>query len=252
MLTDPEFFAMKIVVPIFSLLSISLHSNAQDSIVYKLNQHFRIIDNSDYIYRRVIKKINDTTFQQTDYFRIGALLQQTLFKDKELKILNGKYIAFDGKGKITVTGYYYNNKPVHTWHFYNLEKNNQTDSLDYDFYSNLKKQFEQSHSIADSIKYNAETDNEATFPGGDKAWKRYLTRNLESFSEDFPSSKGKEIQIAFMVDKTGKLINIHPVMGINPTIDFEIVKIIRRSPKWSPAEQNGKRVIAIRTQPIHF
>ena len=230
----------------------SLHLAGQDSIVYKLNRYFRVIDNSDYSYRRVIKKINDTIFQQRDYYRAGALFQQTLFKDKDMKVRNGRYDAFDGKGRFAVTGYYYNNKPVGTWYFYDAGKHDRADSLDYDFYSNLKNQLSVSRSLSDSIKYNPETEKESVYPGGDKAWKRFLTRSFEEFPEDYPIARGKQSIISFMIDKTGRLINVYPVTSIDPRVDLEIVRIIRSSPGWEPAEQNGRKVISVMSQPINF
>jgi hypothetical protein len=161
-----------------------------------------------------------------------------------LKIKHGKYIAFTSKGNIAINGLYENNQPKGIWYFNNNTKADKTDSLDYSFYSNLKKNFEAN---TDSIVLNPNADKEAEYPGGPKAWKRFLDNNLSEFDE---TDSEKEIVISFMIDKYGKLFNAYPVKSISPIIDLEIIKLIRKSPNWSPAIQNGKKVIVIFTQSI--
>jgi hypothetical protein len=124
------------------------------------------------------------------------------------------------------------------------------DSLDYNFYSDFKSKYETGKISADSILFNAETNKAAVFPGGEKAWKRYLNNNLEVvFAPVYPE---KEIQISFMIDKDGNVINVHPVKSIDPLTDLETVQIIRKSPKWLSAERSGKKVISVITQPVNF
>jgi hypothetical protein len=67
---------IKINLIIFSFFVV-FSANAQDSTVYKLNKYYRIINNTDFDYRRVIKKINDTTWEQFDYTRLGNPHQRT-------------------------------------------------------------------------------------------------------------------------------------------------------------------------------
>ena len=233
------------------LLSSLVASNAQDSIVYKLNQYFRKIDNTDFSYRRVIKKLNDSTWEQFDYTRLGNPYQQIFFKDTNLKIRHGKYTLFNSKNKVDISGFYQNNMPVNTWFFYNPGKNHLIDSLDYNFYSNLKKQFS-GQLLPDSIRFNSEIDKEAGFPGGEKAWKRFLSRNFEGFLDEFPAAAHKEIHVSFMIDRSGNMVNVYPVKSIDPKIDREIISVLKTSPKWIPAEQDNKKVIAIIIQPISF
>jgi hypothetical protein len=242
-----KFFLLCIFVPAFAF-----QSDAQDSIVYKLNQYFRKIENTDYTYRRVIKKINDSAWEQFDYLRFGNPYQQTFFKDKELKIQHGQYTLFDSKGKASVTGTYENNRPAYTWYFYNTGKDRLTDSIDYRFYSTLGTRYTGQLPAPDSILFNSAADQEAVFPGGEKAWKKFLTKNFEDFANDFPEAAHKEIHISFMIDKTGKLINVYPVKSIDPFVDFAVIQRIRNSPGWKPAEQRGKKKIAIRMQSLHF
>ena len=108
---------IKINLVIFSLFAV-LSAHGQDSIVYKLNKYYRIINNTDFDYRRVVKKINDTTWQQFDYTRLGNPHQQTLFKDKDLKIRNGQYIKFNNGPQVLIKGNYKNNQPAGIWYFY--------------------------------------------------------------------------------------------------------------------------------------
>jgi len=235
------------ITPIIFTLFTALTSYGQDSLVYKLNKYYRIINNTDFDYRRVIKKVNDTTWEQFDYTQLGNLHQRTLFKDKNLKIRNGQYTRFNNGPQVIIKGNYKNNEPEGIWYFYFSKKN---DSLNYNFYSDLRAKYAERAGNSDSVKFNTETDKEAVFPGGENAWRRYLRKSLEDVVD--PGYPLKEIQISFMIDTNGNIINVHPVKSIDPLTDLEVVGIIRKSPKWSIAEQGGKKVFAIRTQPISF
>jgi len=236
----------KIKLIFFSFFGV-LSTHGQDSAVYKLNKYYRIINNTDFDYRRVIKKLNDTTWEQFDYTRLRNPHQRTLFKDKDLKIRNGLYTRFNNGPQVIIKGNYKNNKPEGVWYFYSPKK---IDSLNYNFYSDLRSNYVERMGNADSIIFNTETDKAAVFPGGEKAWKRYLNKSFEAvFGPIYPE---KEIQISFMIDKDGKVINVYPVKSIDPQIDLEVVQIIRESPKWISAEHKGRKIISIITQSVNF
>ncbi|MBI1781324.1 MAG: TonB family protein [Sphingobacteriales bacterium] len=95
---------------------------------------------------------------------------------------------------------------------------------------------------------------EAGFPGGDGAWKKFLERNLNG---QVPSDNGApegtyRVLVQFVVDKEGNVSDVKPLTSYGYGMEEEAVKAIKKGPKWTPAEQNGRKVKAYRTQPIVF
>ena len=89
----------------------------------------------------------------------------------------------------------------------------------------------------------------AVFSGGVNAWKAYLDKNLDTTlaAKYLKPGKRQEVKqiaaVQFVVDKEGnvsdvKVINKH----IHPKLAEEAIRLIKESPQWVPAEQNGKKV----------
>jgi periplasmic protein TonB len=94
---------------------------------------------------------------------------------------------------------------------------------------------------------------ESRYPGGTEAWRRFLIKDL---SNNYPQEaadqgiQGKVI-VTFIVDKAGNLSNVHAVAG--PKELYELAeKVIKKSGKWEPAQQNGQIVNSHKSQPIVF
>jgi hypothetical protein len=95
---------------------------------------------------------------------------------------------------------------------------------------------------------------EATFPGGNTGWRKFLELNLRS---DIPVNKGAPagiytVWIQFVVDKHGVISDIKPLTSWGFGMEEEVVRVIRKAPNWEPAIQNGKPVKAYRKQPVAF
>ena len=97
-------------------------------------------------------------------------------------------------------------------------------------------------------------DIEAKFPGGDGAWKKYLEKNLDP---NVPVEHGAPIGIysvivQFIVDKTGAISDIKTLTNFGYGMEQEVIRIIQKSPAWTPASQNNRNVKAYRKQPVTF
>ncbi|HEX6845616.1 MAG TPA: energy transducer TonB [Chitinophagaceae bacterium] len=97
-------------------------------------------------------------------------------------------------------------------------------------------------------------DMDATFPGGEAAWRKYLEQNL---NPNVPVENGAPIGIytvivQFIVDKTGALSDIKTLTNFGYGMEQEVIRIMRNSPMWLPARQNNRMVRAYRKQPITF
>jgi len=96
-------------------------------------------------------------------------------------------------------------------------------------------------------------DKEAYFIGGEKAWARFIAENV---NPNVPVKKkapagNYTVIIQFIVNKDGTL-DIEPLTNLGYGMEDEVIRVIKKSPLWIPAEQDGKKVRAYRKQPITF
>lgn len=95
---------------------------------------------------------------------------------------------------------------------------------------------------------------EASFKGGEGAWRKYLERNLNASAPvDNGANPGSyTVVVQFIVDKEGNISDVKALTNHGYGMEEEAVRVIKRGPKWEPAIQNGRQVKAYRKQPITF
>lgn len=82
-------------------------------------------------------------------------------------------------------------------------------------------------------------DKEAEFPGGTAAMNKWLFQNMNFVHEnELPTSK---MFLELIIETDGTLSSIKNVRGLKLT-DEAIQKLISTSPKWIPAQLNGRNV----------
>lgn len=91
---------------------------------------------------------------------------------------------------------------------------------------------------------------QASFPGGNAAWQKYLTRKISSQLDDPDEKDFGTVSVRFVVDTNGRVSNVTALNMINSSLAEVAVNAIRKGPDWLPAKQNGRYVKAYRTQPI--
>jgi protein TonB len=106
----------------------------------------------------------------------------------------------------------------------------------------------------DENKVFEKVEIEATFPGGEGAWRKFLERNLNANTPvDNGAPEGQyTVWVQFIVDKEGVISDVKPLTSHGYGMEAEAAKIIKKGPKWTPAQQNGRQVKAYRKQPITF
>ena len=95
-------------------------------------------------------------------------------------------------------------------------------------------------------------ENPAEFPGGPDGWKRYLERTLAY--PEIAQENGTQgvVRVQFIVDREGNISEVKALNDPGDGLADEAVRIIKRGPKWKPAEQNGRKVIYRHVQQITF
>ncbi|MFN8265836.1 MAG: energy transducer TonB [Chitinophagaceae bacterium] len=113
---------------------------------------------------------------------------------------------------------------------------------------------------ADTLKQNGpeqiltKVDIEAKFPGGDAAWNLYVQQALERKIDKLVRDKRSfgTCEMQFIVDKEGKISNVEALSLKESLLAKILTRILIDSPKWEPAEQDGRKVKAWRRQKVTF
>jgi beta-lactamase regulating signal transducer with metallopeptidase domain len=117
-----------------------------------------------------------------------------------------------------------------------------------------KNDLAESNKLAESDKIFEKVEIDASFPGGEAAWRNFVSNNLKkSIPTDKDAPGGTyTVWLQFIVDKEGNIIDIRALTSHGYGMEEESLRLMRSSPKWIPAKQNGHVVKAYRKQPITF
>lgn len=101
----------------------------------------------------------------------------------------------------------------------------------------------------DSVLVHVET--ESYFPGGEEGWIRFLKNNLTYPAKAVRKKIEGTVVVQFIVDKNGELSAIEAISGPE-LLQTAATDIIKASPRWKPAIQDGRIVKSYKKQPITF
>jgi N-acetylmuramoyl-L-alanine amidase len=97
-------------------------------------------------------------------------------------------------------------------------------------------------------------EQEAQFPGGVDAWRKYLAKSLDAtvaVKEGW--KKGVYyVNVQFITDKDGNISDVKALNYANTKTALACIEVVKNGPQWIPAMQNGRKVKAYRNQPITF
>src|ERR1700741_4523784 len=76
-------------------------------------------------------------------------------------------------------------------------------------------------------------DIEASFTGGDKAWRQYLERNVngEIPATNYAPPGAYTVVVQFIVDKDGSISDVRSLTNHGFGMEEEVIRIIRKGPK---------------------
>ncbi len=109
-------------------------------------------------------------------------------------------------------------------------------------FSNVKAQSEESIPTVsgDTKLYNsAGIEVKPEFKGGLNKFYEYISKNYRT--PEVQGLKGK-LLISFIVEKDGSIADIKVLKDIGYGTAEEAIRILKNCPKWTPAEQQGKKV----------
>ena len=95
-------------------------------------------------------------------------------------------------------------------------------------------------------------EENASFPGGKKAYAKYLKKNLRYPRQARRMGIEGKVYVQFIINRDGSLVDVHVVKGIGAGCDEEALRVIKNSPKWNPGKQRGRAVRQRMVIPIVF
>lgn len=88
-------------------------------------------------------------------------------------------------------------------------------------------------------------EESAAFPGGTKAYGKFLRTNLKYPSQAKNMGIEGRVFISFVVNTDGSLGDFELQRGIGAGCDEEALRVIMESPNWTPGKQGG---VAVKTK----
>ena len=92
---------------------------------------------------------------------------------------------------------------------------------------------------------------EPSFPGGSGAWLKFLQRSLQA-PEDIEPGKRIEVYVRFWVDIDGSVSKAEIIKSGGNAFDKEVLRVLKKMPKWEPALQAGRPIAVAFQQPVIF
>lgn len=92
---------------------------------------------------------------------------------------------------------------------------------------------------------------EPEFPGGMKAWVDFLNTHLR-VPDELEAGEKKTVLIRFLVSEEGEVTGFSVVQSAGRLYDNEVIRVLKKMPRWKPALQDSRAVSRSYTQPVTF
>lgn len=225
------------------------------------------INRAAYFMHRV--KDDDTTYVCRFYRNKGSMVKCETYKDENLQVPHGRFVWYNESGNIDSMGMVSNGKKDGYWEFRKPDGSmalsvffeNGSRVWTRNFASNITTYADgriidhNSKAYKDSIAAISaqNVSRAAEFNGGLEGWTKYLEKNLHTPGRfrDIVGSGGRgKVIVVFTIDKEGKIYDPYIEHSIEWSVDIETLRVLKESPKWTPAYQNGQPVIYRHKQSI--
>ena len=88
--------------------------------------------------------------------------------------------------------------------------------------------------------------------GGYENFYDFVRKNLKYPSQAHRMNIEGKVYVNFTVNEDGELVDFEILKGIGAGCDEEVLRIMRKAPKWNPGKQRGIPVRVKRVMPIEF
>jgi protein TonB len=109
----------------------------------------------------------------------------------------------------------------------------------------------------DAVKEPEKSDDsplpsrDPSFPGGPAAWLTFLQRYLQAPADVEPGER-IEVHVRFWIDVDGSVSRAEIIKSGGSAFDKEVLRVMKKMPKWEPALQAGRPIAVAYQQPVIF
>ncbi len=89
------------------------------------------------------------------------------------------------------------------------------------------------------------------FPGGMIALQKFMLKHLQQPDNIEPGQK-VVVRAKFVVDKEGNITEIDIIQSGRKDLDKEVIRVVKKMPKWKPGLQSGRPVAVYFNLPVSF
>ncbi len=90
------------------------------------------------------------------------------------------------------------------------------------------------------------------FPGGMGALMKFLSKNINYPEIAQENGIQGRVIVSFVVEKNGLPSQVKVVRGVDPALDKEAIRVVKKMPAWKPGKQQGRAVRQRFTLPVVF
>lgn len=239
-----------ILLPLLWIAAPLLHAQTPDNPRFYLWtpdwRNTTIADSAAYL--SAFSHKSDTVWQFDTWRFAGPMVSSEQYADQTATVRNGRQTYYHRTGFVDSTGDMIHGLPDGKWAY----ANDSGIITGYKFFTrgvvDSMQTVEPDH--ADSGPVAGE--EESSFPGGLKAWKRYLVSKMDSPARAQQLGVSGTVMVTFVVDEQGNIQWPEIHRSIEYSLDTQSLKIISHSPKWKPASKNGVPVKSFKLQPLQF
>lgn len=92
----------------------------------------------------------------------------------------------------------------------------------------------------------------ASFPGGIAAMNDFIAKNIIYPAAAMENGAEGTVTVTFIVKVDGTLDNFKIKRMIDPDLEKEAIRIVKKMPKWIPAQKDGAAVESPASVPVRF
>jgi TonB family protein len=192
--------------------------------------------------KRIAKEISQIINQKT-----GDVVAESYYNVGDGKIV----FYYTSKGKATMEHVYTQNKKGLLTYKSAENKIPPPEQVRVNFYNEQKYEDVMVPTVA-LTTYTDQVDEIAEYPGGIDKLRQFLGANIKYPSEAIENNVDGKVILSFIVEKDGAISNIKVTKSLGFGCDEEVIRVLKLSAKWTPAQLNGEPVRYTYNLPVQF
>ncbi len=95
-------------------------------------------------------------------------------------------------------------------------------------------------------------ENMPQFPGGNRGLQKWIATHVKYPAVARENDIQGKVFVRFVVTSKGNVDKVQIIRGVDPLLDAEAVRVVKKLPRWKPGMQRSKPVSVWYTVPINF